>query len=496
MSRPAALENFNAPPSDIPGLALSNYVYGAMPARYFSQTMKDRALPATLDLSSSIYPDEAATQLSALTPEQLKPILDKAKSINLTTSAEDKKSELQPDFFLSQDGKLTPNPAKVEPSNDGSVTIELQSQNTSEVDSKKVVDAAQLSAINDLFDYITKNNPGITLPKDWMDLLRKQLADLPPAGSNDSSSGGGSGGGSGSVSGNSSGSDGSGGGGDSGNSGGSSDGGGGDSGSGASSSSGGSSGSGGDSSSGGGGGSSSGSSTWGDGGGSGNSGETASQGSGVSGQTDTGGGDGDSGGDPVGTDEYGRDDPNNPGALVGDARAAAANNYDGNESNLNAAQVAIANVAEQDSGKEMWHGFADASAEEGCAASVSNVLDQIQAANLHNPNDDNCGSLDNHLRAQGWTPTDKPQPGDVVIGYGGTSPGHTGIVGRDGAVYDNHSSNGVWSKDKVSYFTENWDKVVFLKPPATTQTAANPTSSKTETTAAAPTNTAASNHKS
>ena len=115
--------------------------------------------------------------------------------------------------------------------------------------------------------------------------------------------------------------------------------------------------------------------------------------------------------------------------------------------------------------KEMWTNFPAADAEEGCAASVSQVLDDAHVAHLTpDQGDAMVSTMQADLQKQGWTVTDKPQPGDVVCGYGGLSSAHTGIVGTNGTVYDNHSSTGQFSQDQLSYFS-NWDQVTFLKPP-------------------------------
>ncbi|GEM_PF-3485976 len=141
------------------------------------------------------------------------------------------------------------------------------------------------------------------------------------------------------------------------------------------------------------------------------------------------------------------------------------NNYDGNPGDMSQDQTSSVDTAEADLYKQMWTNFPAASAEEGCAASVSQVLDDAGVAHLTpGQGDALCSTMQQDLMKQGWTVTDKPQPGDVVIGYGGLSSAHTGIVGPNGTVFDNHSSTGRWSKDNLSYFS-NWNKVVFLRPP-------------------------------
>jgi hypothetical protein len=143
----------------------------------------------------------------------------------------------------------------------------------------------------------------------------------------------------------------------------------------------------------------------------------------------------------------------------------AFNNYDGNPGDMSPDEQAAEQMAEQDQGQSMWTNFPAASAEEGCAASVSQVLDNAGVAHLTPAMGDALVSqMQADLMKQGWTVTDKPQPGDVVCGYGGLSSAHCGIVGKNGMVFDNHSSTGKWSTDNLSYFS-NWNKVVFLHPP-------------------------------
>lgn len=140
----------------------------------------------------------------------------------------------------------------------------------------------------------------------------------------------------------------------------------------------------------------------------------------------------------------------------------AFNNYDGS-SNLTPSEASIAEKAAADIGQSLWTDWLP-DGNEGCAASVSKILNETGAAHM-TPKDASCSTMQTDLMGQGWTVTDKPQPGDVVIGYGGLSSAHTGIVGKNGTVMDNHSSSGKWSQDSLSYFS-NWNKVVFLKPPA------------------------------
>lgn len=152
------------------------------------------------------------------------------------------------------------------------------------------------------------------------------------------------------------------------------------------------------------------------------------------------------------------------------------------------AQNDILAACEADVGHAMWKNINGGASggNEGCAASVSAVLDQAGAANV---SEMECHHLQSALTNSGeWSVTDKPQPGDVVIGYGGLSAAHTGIVGKNGTVFDNHSSTGTFQQDSLSYF-KNWNQVVFLhhnSKPASTPAPAH-TDAPTPTHAPAPT---------
>jgi hypothetical protein len=103
----------------------------------------------------------------------------------------------------------------------------------------------------------------------------------------------------------------------------------------------------------------------------------------------------------------------------------------------------------------------------GCAASVSTVL---QRAGFSYANSASVQGLEQQLLAHGWHRDSRPQPGDVVCGYGGTSSGHTGIIGQNGMSYDNHSSTGRWSPDPVGRWASGWRDVHYLRPPGSENT--------------------------
>lgn len=208
---------------------------------------------------------------------------------------------------------------------------------------------------------------------------------------------------------------------------------------------------------------------------------------------------GDSGSNAGGGYNGGADDSGSGGASYDPNYNGTAGfeGYDGTLDPNDAAQSAILDAIKMDVGKAMWkqiNGGASGG-DEGCAASVSAVLDQSGAADVHEME---CHHLESALEGQGWSKTTKPQPGDVVIGYGGMSVAHTGIVGPNGSVFDNHSSTGTFQQDSLSYF-KGWNQVVFLHKDSSTSAASahTPAAHTPATSAAAPTHTpvVASAHK-
>lgn len=176
MPRPPALENMQMEaPSAGSGLFIHAFA-DVLPRAAFAGP---RELPTSLSFSSDIY-GKAVDAIPPATAEQLRTVFDKSTGVTITSPAENAKSGQQPDFFLGEDGKLRPNPDKKTPNKDGSINIELQSKNKSEVDAKKLADQLQKAAIKDLISYFTRNNKGQKVPQDWLDQLSKE-PDLPPA---------------------------------------------------------------------------------------------------------------------------------------------------------------------------------------------------------------------------------------------------------------------------------------------------------------------------
>ena len=145
------------------------------PASYGSwDSSKPIASDAAVKATASAAPDTSAS------PDDIRGKLDKASSVNFTSAADDAKNGVKPDYILGEDGKLRANPDKTEPNKDGSVNIEVESKNKSEVQAKQYADKLQKAAIKDLISYFQQSHPKGRVPQDWLDQLAKE-PDLPPA---------------------------------------------------------------------------------------------------------------------------------------------------------------------------------------------------------------------------------------------------------------------------------------------------------------------------
>lgn len=135
------------------------------------------------------------------------------------------------------------------------------------------------------------------------------------------------------------------------------------------------------------------------------------------------------------------------------------------------AQRSILAAAAQSEGQQLWREVQNGASggNLGCAASVSEILNMANIGDFAGADTQfdnlNVVGLRQRLLELGWTEHTDARPGDVVIAFGGMSDGHTGIVGPNGTVYQNKSSEGgVWRQGDLSYF-ENWNQVTFLRPP-------------------------------
>ena len=140
-----------------------------------------------------------------------------------------------------------------------------------------------------------------------------------------------------------------------------------------------------------------------------------------------------------------------------------------NSANITDAQRKIAEQAAKDEGNAEWSwSNATNNGVEGCAASVSAVLNgagvlkhKMTAINASDSNGDEVAQLEANGFVQ-LKPGEKPQPGDIWIGRGGPSSGHTGIIGPNGVEYDNHSGTGKWTRETSNYFAQ-WTHNTFYR---------------------------------
>lgn len=370
--------------------------------------------PPELDFSSDIYGKDAEI-LKALSA-QLKGV-DLSK-ISFTTPAEDANGRTQPDYYLNSEGKLVKNPL-AKPNPDGSIKIEVEGNNSARK-AEQYANKMQKEGVRYLVELFKRSNPGAKVPEMWQAILDSSPdPGFPNNGDSQNNT------------------------------------------------------------------------TVNreeqeayqqgksappnlpdgpnppsipegePGGGAPNSGPSPGMDSGG------GGGGGGGGGDGGGAIS---DIPNqvngNGGASTNglEQRSGGVENYDANPANMSETQRKTVDQAEQSIGKAMWGGWPAASANLGCAASVSQILNDAGTASLHNAQDCNVNGVQADLLAQGWKITDTPRPGDVWIGRGGASVGHTGIVGENATLINNQSSSGTMGVDSLAS-TRAWTNSIYLTPP-------------------------------
>lgn len=398
---------------------LSAHVHHALMPEAPRHSSPPPELPSHLAFSHDIYGSSAQVKST----EQKLLATDPSK-IHFTTPAQDAKSHTQPDYYLNAQGKLVKNPHAT-PHKDGSISIEVEGNNSARK-AEQYANQMQVKAVKDLIRMFQLAHPGEKIPEMWEAIAKGAPPDSQYKNTGDSQNNN-------TVTGPEeqaydgntsapadtppadnpnpvSSSDGA-------------------------------------------------------------PSSAPSDGSGSAPASD--------GGSPGGYSSEPSTPSNLPSEVSGDGGASTSGlqQSSGSIANYNQSedtnQKSIMGEANGDVGKAMWGGWSGATAVEGCAASVSQVLDNAAKSDpsifthggLHNAQDDNVDGLQADLLANGWTVTSTPQPGDVWVGRGGASSGHTGIVGENDTLLNNNSSDGKFSSDPLS-MTKEWTNSVFLKPPA------------------------------
>lgn len=95
--------------------------------------------------------------------------------LHFTTAAADAESKVVPDYILGVDGKLRRNPDKKEPNKDGTVNVEVESANNSEVQAKKAANELQRAWARDMIQrwMASPDRRGQDVPQEWRDLADK-----------------------------------------------------------------------------------------------------------------------------------------------------------------------------------------------------------------------------------------------------------------------------------------------------------------------------------
>ena len=114
-------------------------------------------------------------------PAPVQQAIAEGKPIRFSSSDENAAAQRQPDFFLTPEGKLEPNP-KAQPSADGSVNIEIQSKapegNKSLRDAILHQSEMQKEAAKEMIRLFQKAHPGKEVPA-WMNNLANAQPNLP-----------------------------------------------------------------------------------------------------------------------------------------------------------------------------------------------------------------------------------------------------------------------------------------------------------------------------
>ena len=115
---------------------------------------------------------------------------------------------------------------------------------------------------------------------------------------------------------------------------------------------------------------------------------------------------------------------------------------------------AVGQLAVQDSGQALWAKTDMAGVTEngnlGCAAAVSYVYNQAGIDYLH---DASVVGLVAQAKSHGWQEGNNlaaAKPGDIIYGDNQGNDQHVGIVGADGKLWNNNSSDGKWHSEDIT----------------------------------------------
>lgn len=147
----------------------------------------DRAsgsVPAQIDMNSP-YPEASEAGVSgsgaAKLPAPIQQALAEGKPIRFSSSGENQAASRQPDYFLTPEGKLEPNP-NAQPNPDGSINVEIQAKK--QEDNKSLKDAIthetdmQKQWAKEMIRLFQEQNPGQPVPA-WMNDLASAKPNLP-----------------------------------------------------------------------------------------------------------------------------------------------------------------------------------------------------------------------------------------------------------------------------------------------------------------------------
>jgi hypothetical protein len=152
----------------------------------------------TSDKTSQTQPADNHTDISKQAPDarelaEMKKLIDESRSkLEIHTAAQDKQKHIVPDIIIDKNGVAHLNPDKKQRNADEPLVAEVETQDTSAMESAVAADTIQKATVRDLIGYFQMQHPDAAIPDDWLAVL-SHSPDLPPV--RHVSSGGGGGGG-------------------------------------------------------------------------------------------------------------------------------------------------------------------------------------------------------------------------------------------------------------------------------------------------------------
>lgn len=110
----------------------------------------------------------------------MKALLDEASKLAIDTTLHDKQAGIEPDIIIDKHGVPHLNPFRRRLGPDETVFVALEADdNWREISAAQAADQLQKACVRDLISYFEMQNPGASIPDEWLSVLSRQ-PDLPP----------------------------------------------------------------------------------------------------------------------------------------------------------------------------------------------------------------------------------------------------------------------------------------------------------------------------